>query len=436
MEQTSKTQQQKRVRVSWKDPNVVKTFLESCITEVGLNGNEGASLKALSWKKVADTLKSTHNFVVDRKQMWNHFDYLKGKYGAWLKLKNKTGNVYDPSTNTFNLTLEEWELEIETNRYVESLRTTSLPYPDLCARLFEGGMSTCVGGYGPSSKDPLPTTEPFVVIEEEINVSSDQAPVSSTPCSSHAPVEKQKHKKTTKDNSELDEKLIKFLDTMASKYGNYALVSYESCPQKLNELGWAKDDPLYHIAFSLLMGNRNRETWMTIASEIAKEWGAIGTLDGTLIHAIVPASHQTAYRGRGGGRCYQNVLEICDFNMIFTFVWTGWEGIVHDSRILREVAFNPRSGFPFPPQDKYYLCDVAYTNARGFLAPYRNTRYWLADFRRRRALTKEERFNHAHAQLRNVIERTYGVLKARFPILKQMAPFPFTTQRNVKYHLS
>lgn len=80
---------------------------------------------------------------------------------------------------------------------------------------------------------------------------------------------------------------------------------------------------------------------------------------------------------------------------------------------------------------KYYLCDAAYSNARGFLAPYRNTRYWLADFRRRRALSKEERFNHAHAQLRNVIERAYGVLKARFPILKQMAPFPFTKQRNV-----
>ena len=65
------------------------------------------------------------------------------------------------------------------------------------------------------------------------------------------------------------------------------------------------------------------------------------------------------------------------------------------------------------------------------MAPYRGTRYWLADFRRRRALTKEERFNHAHAQLRNVIERAYGVLKARFPILKQMAPYPFSIQRDI-----
>ncbi|KAK9053692.1 hypothetical protein SSX86_024766 [Deinandra increscens subsp. villosa] len=159
--------------------------------------------------------------------------------------------------------------------------------------------------------------------------------------------------------------------------------------------------------------------------------GAIGALDGTLVHAVVPVDQQTRYRGRGKGDCFQNILGICNFDMIFTFVWAGWEGIAHDSRVLKEVAFNPTSGFQFPPPDKYYLCDAAYTNTRGFMAPYRGTRYWLADFRRQRALTKEEKFNHAHAQLRNVIERAYGVLKARFPILKQMAPFPFRTQRDI-----
>ncbi|CAH1423214.1 unnamed protein product [Lactuca virosa] len=51
------------------------------------------------------------------------------------------------------------------------------------------------------------------------------------------------------------------------------------------------------------------------------------------------------------------------------------EGIAHDSRVLKEVVFNPTSGFPFPPPDKYYLCDSAYTNTRGFMAPYRNTRW-------------------------------------------------------------
>ncbi|XP_071738983.1 uncharacterized protein [Rutidosis leptorrhynchoides] len=93
--------------------------------------------------------------------------------------------------------------------------------------------------------------------------------------------------------------------------------------------------------------------------------------------------------------------------MIFTFVWAGWEGIAHDSRVLSEVVFNPNSGFPFPQPDQYYLCDAAYTNSRAFLAPYRNTRYWLSEFEGIRAVTREEKFNHGHAILRNIIERSY-----------------------------
>ncbi|XP_022015116.1 uncharacterized protein LOC110914640 [Helianthus annuus] len=159
--------------------------------------------------------------------------------------------------------------------------------------------------------------------------------------------------------------------------------------------------------------------------------GAVGALDGTLIHAVVPISKQDLYRGRGKGDCYQNVLAICDFNMIFTFVVAGWEGVAHDARILSEALSDPDAPFPFPPQDKYYLCDAAYAHIRGFMAPYRNVRCWLGDFRRRRALTNKEKFNHAHAKLRNVIERAFGVFKARFPILKRMAPFPLVTQRNI-----
>ncbi|XP_024962073.1 uncharacterized protein LOC112502416 [Cynara cardunculus var. scolymus] len=60
--------------------------------------------------------------------------------------------------------------------------------------------------------------------------------------------------------------------------------------------------------------------------------------------------------------------------MIFTFVWAGWEGIAHDSRVLTEVACNPTSGVLFPPPSKYYLYDAAYTNTRGFMTPYHNTR--------------------------------------------------------------
>ncbi|GJY16792.1 hypothetical protein Tco_0387214 [Tanacetum coccineum] len=64
--------------------------------------------------------------------------------------------------------------------------------------------------------------------------------------------------------------------------------------------------------------------------------------------------------------------------------------------------------------DPIYEFPIRHT--RGFMAPYRNVRYWLGDFHRKRAMTSKEKFNHAHAKLRNVIERAFGVLKARFPI--------------------
>ena len=66
------------------------------------------------------------------------------------------------------------------------------------------------------------------------------------------------------------------------------------------------------------------------------------------------------------------------------------------------------------------------------MAPYRQVRYWLGDFRNGgRANGKEEIFNHSHSKLRNVIERAFGVLKARFPILKRMSPYSFCTQKNI-----
>ncbi|XP_076936901.1 uncharacterized protein LOC143604248 [Bidens hawaiensis] len=140
---------------------------------------------------------------------------------------------------------------------------------------------------------------------------------------------------------------------------------------------------------------------------------AVGALYGTLIHVVVSTRQQDLYRGRGNGDCYQN------------------EGVAHDSRILSEALLDPRAPFPFSSSEKYYLCDAAYAHIRGFVAPYRNVRYWLGDFRRKCVLTNKAKFNHAHAKLRNVIERAFGALKARFPILKRRTSFPLETQRNV-----
>ncbi|XP_058202540.1 protein ALP1-like [Rhododendron vialii] len=157
----------------------------------------------------------------------------------------------------------------------------------------------------------------------------------------------------------------------------------------------------------------------------------IGAIDGTHIDAKVPAREQIPYRGRHKTTS-QNVMAACSFDMRFTYVLSGWEGTANDSRVLCECANNPAMEFPMAPLGKYYVVDSGYQNMPGFLTPYKGERYHLSLFRGRRRLpTKEEEwFNYRHSSLRNVIERCFGALKARFPILKQMPKgFSVRTQK-------
>ena len=60
----------------------------------------------------------------------------------------------------------------------------------------------------------------------------------------------------------------------------------------------------------------------------------------------------------------------------------------------------------------------------GLIAPYRGVRYHLKEYSAHGQENAEELFNHRHSFLRNVIERTFGVLKKRFPIISGMTePF-------------
>ena len=65
---------------------------------------------------------------------------------------------------------------------------------------------------------------------------------------------------------------------------------------------------------------------------------------------------------------------------------------------------------------KYYLVDSGYPNRPGFLAPYRGTTYHIREFRHRQGgpTGKNEVFNYAHSSLRNIIERSFGILKNKW----------------------
>ena len=81
---------------------------------------------------------------------------------------------------------------------------------------------------------------------------------------------------------------------------------------------------------------------------------------------------------------------------------------------------------------KYYLVDSGYPNRKGYLAPYKGQVYHLPEFRNgRKPVGKHEAYNYAHARGRNVIERGFGVLKAKFRALKGLPSFKPRRQKKI-----
>ena len=70
------------------------------------------------------------------------------------------------------------------------------------------------------------------------------------------------------------------------------------------------------------------------------------------------------------------------------------------------------------------MVDAGYPNQTGYLSPYRCTRYHVEQWHNDPPPQGiKETFNHAHAKVRNVIERSFGVLKIKFRILLNMPSF-------------
>ena len=157
----------------------------------------------------------------------------------------------------------------------------------------------------------------------------------------------------------------------------------------------------------------------------------IGAIDGTHIPVTVPKSELPKYVGRHHYSS-QNVMAVCDFDMRFTFVVTGWPGSAHDTRVFLDTLVTYKKNFPHPPQGKYYLVDSGYPNRKGYLAPYKGQRYHVPEWQHgRRPVGLKKVFNYHHASLRNVIERSFGVLKMKWRILLKVPSFPVNKQSQI-----
>lgn len=74
----------------------------------------------------------------------------------------------------------------------------------------------------------------------------------------------------------------------------------------------------------------------------------IGAIDGTHVNVVVPKIKRVPYLNRHN-ETSQNVLAVCDFDMRFTFVLSGWPGSAHDMRVFKDAVSTYHHKFPHPP---------------------------------------------------------------------------------------
>ncbi|XP_035829961.1 uncharacterized protein LOC118479516 [Helianthus annuus] len=208
--------------------------------------------------------------------MKNRYDYTKSKFAAWLKLKSKTGNVYDPITNTFNLLEEEWQTEIKysiiffthSNKFVEALQRAPLSYPELCIQLFEGSTSNGFDSWGPSSTLPHPNEE---VCERNLNgiedVECTQVEPPTQGVSEESTVRSKKRGEKRKEKAAEDSALLEVRDCI-TKVAKILIDKHESadmdaCMEKLETMGWEEKDAKHQTTL-LLFGESVdiRKVWL------------------------------------------------------------------------------------------------------------------------------------------------------------------------------
>ena len=133
--------------------------------------------------------------------------------------------------------------------------------------------------------------------------------------------------------------------------------------------------------------------------------GIIGAVDGCHIRILTPSESPESFINRKG---YASIIlqAVCDSDMMFTHCVIGWPGSVHDARVLNNSLADTAEQKCAP--DFHIIGDSAYPLRWWLLTPFKDNGH----------LTPEQvHYNFYHSSTRMVIERAFGLIKGRFPIL-------------------
>lgn len=94
-------------KANW-TPAYHEVFLDLCVEET-LKGNKPCShFTREGWSNIVESFFKKVGVKYDKLQMKNHWDGTKRQWKVWLKLTAEGSLKWDPTTNKFCASLEDW----------------------------------------------------------------------------------------------------------------------------------------------------------------------------------------------------------------------------------------------------------------------------------------------------------------------------------------
>lgn len=116
-------------KASW-TPAYHKIFVDLCLEET-LKGNKaGSHFSKEGWKNIMGYFYAKTGVRYDKRQIKNHYDFTRKQWKIWVKLIGDDNMKWDPKTNTFDASEEDWLDYLKENPEAAQFRFKEIPFPE------------------------------------------------------------------------------------------------------------------------------------------------------------------------------------------------------------------------------------------------------------------------------------------------------------------
>ncbi|KAL1493603.1 hypothetical protein ABEB36_009303 [Hypothenemus hampei] len=151
---------------------------------------------------------------------------------------------------------------------------------------------------------------------------------------------------------------------------------------------------------------KTEEEYQEVANGFNRYPGTIGAVDGCHINIKVPVNQHDSYADRYLLHSI-NLMAICNAKKIFTYIFVGFPGSAHDSRVFSNSLFvrniEQHGKEIYFPHDYHIIGDSAFPLSTWLMKPYTNARTEVQKYH-----------NYVLSAERICIEHTFGLLIGRW----------------------